>query len=304
VPASSTAADARPHAPAAGPAPGIVWLASYPKSGNTWTRYFLHSLVEVIEGRGEEPPDINALNALTTGIVSNRAYRQVLGKDPRNATRFEIAAARGEVQRRFADAADGAALIKTHSALLVDRGCPTINLSVTSGAVYIVRNPLDVVLSFAPHMGITVDAAIKRMATPGVETGVNDKTVYEVWGSWSEHVASWTRVQRQAIYVMRYEDMLEKPLETFGGLARHLLFQPSEEQLSRAVALPSFDVLRRQEDEKGFRERSQKAERFFREGRAGQWRSALSEAQVGAIVGAHEAQMRRFGYWPPPPPAA
>lgn len=294
----STAA-ARSTVAAEAPATGIVWLASYPKSGNTWTRYFLHSLVEVMEGRGDDPPDINALNALTTGVLSTKAYKAVMGKDPRKASRNEIAAARAEVQRRLADSHDGIALIKTHSALMVDRGYPTINLSVTSGAVYIVRNPLDVVLSYAPHMGLTIDKAIERMAARGVETSVTDKMVYEVWGSWSEHVESWTRNQSSAICVMRYEDMLAKPIETFGRLARHLLFGPTEEQLQRAIALSSFDELRRQEDEKGFRERSQKAERFFRAGRAGQWRTELTATQVEAVVAAHQPQMRRFGYWPP-----
>ena len=202
-----------------------------------------------MEGRGDAPPDINRLNALTAGIVSLQAYRDVMAKDPRRASRAEISAARAEVQRRFADRQDGIAFIKTHSALMVDRGHPTINLAVTAGAFYIVRNPLDVVLSFASHMGLSIDAAIARMATPGVETGVTEKMVYEVWGSWSEHVESWTRNERSAICVQRYEDMLARPAETFSRLARHLLYGPTGAQLQRAIDLSSFDELRRQEDE-------------------------------------------------------
>ena len=57
-------------------------------------------------------------------------------------------------------------------------------------------------------------------------------------------------------------------------------------------------MLRKLEDEKGFKERSEVAERFFREGRKEQWREKLSEAQVRRLVEEHRAQMARFNYIP------
>ena len=66
----------------------------------------------------------------------------------------------------------------------------------------------------------------------------------------------------------------------------------------RAQLCGSLDSLRKQEDEKGFRERSYKAEKFFRVGKADQWKSALSKAQVDRVVEQHKEQMERFGYWP------
>jgi Sulfotransferase domain len=97
---------------------------------------------------------------------------------------------------------------------------------------------------------------------------------------------------------MRYEDMLAKPQKTFGGLARHLLFKPSEDQLTDAVDRSSFERLREQEEKEGFRERPKQAERFFREGRAGRWKEVLTPEQVKRIVDAHGEQMTRFGYLP------
>ena len=99
---------------------------------------------------------------------------------------------------------------------------------------------------------------------------------------------------------MRYEDMLDRPLQSFGAVTRFLGLNPSEERLHRAVEQSSFEKLRQQEDEKGFIERSQVSQRFFRAGRAGQWRTVLTPAQVEAITTAHEAPMRRFGYLPLP----
>jgi hypothetical protein len=69
-------------------------------------------------------------------------------------------------------------------------------------------------------------------------------------------------------------------------------------QLAEAVDRSSFDKLREQEEKVGFRERPKTAERFFREGRAGQWKEVLAPAQIERIVKDHGAQMERFGYLP------
>ena len=277
---------------------GIVWLASYPRSGNTWVRNFLNNLFAVLEGREHTPHDINALSEYTIWDIAAARYEKVLGKPLPHATREEIAAARGEVQRRIADEAKGPVLVKTHNALVAERGYPTINMHATSGAVYVVRNPLDVAVSFAHHFAIDIDTAIKRMGNEGAETDVNEHVVHEVYGSWSENVVSWTRNPHRAIYVMRYEDMLGKPRETFRGLVRHLQLDPTDEQLDRAIELSSFEKAKAQEQEKGYRERPKQSKAFFREGRADQWREVLTEAQVKRIVADHREQMARLGYVP------
>jgi hypothetical protein len=274
---------------------GIVWLASYPKSGNTWTRAFLHNLLGLLEGRAGEH-DINDINEFTTWDLAAKRYEPHLGKSVEDASRDEIAAVRPKVQAEIAAQTDGLTLVKTHHALVMDRGHPTLNFAVTSGAVYIVRNPLDVAISFAHHMGADVDVAIDQMARDGLETEVTAKSVYEVYGSWSEHVRSWTARPHRAVCVLRYEDMLERPFPAFAGLSRHLMLRPTPEQVDEAIARSSFARLRAQEEAHGFREKPDSARRFFREGRAGQWREHLSRRQVRRIVRAHAFEMNRFGY--------
>jgi hypothetical protein len=276
---------------------GILWLASYPKSGNTWTRNFLHNLLNILEGTDEgNPQNINGMNEFTAWEISARWYAKYLDKPVKDCTREEIAAVRPKVQQDIADGTDGLAMVKTHHALVKDRGVPTINFEVTSGAIYIVRNPLDVAISFAHHMSTDIDMAIEEMAYEDLETPVGDNAVYEVYGSWSQHVESWTHAAHRAIYVMRYENMLADPFGTFGKLARHLLLNPTDEQLRLAIERSSFEVLKKQEAESGFKEKPDKAERFFREGKAGQWQEKLSRRQVRRIVHDHHVQMKRFGY--------
>jgi hypothetical protein len=145
-------------------------------------------------------------------------------------------------------------------------------------------------------MDCTIDRAIEIMGTHNAELPVTEKQVHEIYGSWSQHVLSWTRKPHPAIYVMRYEDMLAQPEKTFGGLARHLLISPDPEQLSAAIEHSSFSNLRAQEEQDGFQERPPQAERFFRDGRADQWKEILTSRQVDRIVSDHREQMTRFGY--------
>jgi hypothetical protein len=92
--------------------------------------------------------------------------------------------------------------------------------------------------------------------------------------------------------------MLAEPEKAFGALARHLLFAATPAQLADAIDRSSFDKLRAQEEKQGFRERSKLAERFFREGRAGQWKEILTPKQIDRLVKDHGEQMARFGYLP------
>jgi hypothetical protein len=274
----------------------IIWIASYPKSGNTWTRTFLHNLLKELSGHADGIQDINRLTEHTDWELPRFRFEQILGKSVDEATKAEIAWARPEVQRQLANSRAAPFFVKTHLCFGNDHRTPTINLDATLAAIYIVRNPLDVVISYAHHSGQSVKATITHMASRGLRTPGTELSVYEILGSWSQHVASWTGITHRPVHLIRYEDMLANPERVFGGLARFLRLQPSEEQLKRAVAKSSFAELRRQEDEHGFQERPDSAERFFREGRSGQWSEALTRAQVEAICRVHAPVMQRFGY--------
>ncbi len=275
----------------------FVWLASYPKSGNTWIRVFLHNLLRAKSGESDTP-SMSELSRFAASVNGRGLYAKILGFVPSSEHRSEIAAARHEVQRFVADQFEGLIFSKTHEALMSDRGFTTINLEVTAGAIYVLRNPLDVAISYAHHMGLTIDETIESMGTANAEVPLSEQQIHLVLGSWSQHVASWTYQPHQAIHVVRYEDMLADPERTFGALARHLLLAPTPAQLAQAIDQSSFKNLRAREEAEGFDERPESAERFFRDGRAGQWKEVLTPAQVDRIVKDHGKQMARFGYLP------
>lgn len=273
---------------------GLLWLASYPKSGNTWLRAFLHNLMR----NPDQPYDINKLMDMTVSDSATGFYRKF---DPRpwtDYTREDIAKLRPLVHRELTKAAPDTVFVKTHNALLEDQGVAVITMEVTAGAIYIVRNPLDVAISYAHHLAISIDETIDLMRTPGAMTVPSEKHVSEFMGTWSQHVESWTGRPNPRLHVARYEDMQDSPAKAFGGIARFLGLNPPRDRLEKAIKQSSFKVLSTQEKAKGFVERPEKAEAFFRKGEAGQWRRDLTPEQVKRIVDDHRDQMARFGYVP------
>jgi hypothetical protein len=274
---------------------GIIWLASYPKSGNTWTRVFLHNFI----WQKNEAQDINAMGKLTSTDNAPQWYRPYIDKPQEQWTHADIAAARPLAHKLIHDTAEGFIFLKTHSALVSHLGVPLITAQYTAAAIYVVRNPLDVAISYAHHLDASIDEAIETMAEDGRWIDSHERGVYQIMGSWSENVETWTRSQRPSLLVMRYEDMLAKPTQTFARLVQWLSLPPDPDRLKRALDRSSFSALKQQEQEKGYIERPKNARSFFREGKAGQWRETLSPAQVARLVARHGPQMDRFGYLKP-----
>ncbi len=273
---------------------GLVWLASYPKSGNTWMRNFLHNALK----SGNKTHDINKMRHLTTWDSSSAWYASLLDKPLHECTKQEVAMIRMQANQRIAESTDSLVFVKTHNAMVADRGYAMVNPSVTAGAVYIIRNPLDVVVSYSHHLLLSIDETIEYMALTGAQHGNTKKVAYEVQSSWSENVYSWTHKNNPSLYVVKYEDMLEDTQNTFKDLLSFLQIKLDEQGLLAAIEASSFKKLKQQEQKHGFEEKPKNAKEFFRKGVMDDWKNVLSKSQVDKIVSAHEQQMARFGYLP------
>jgi hypothetical protein len=270
----------------------LLWLASYPKSGNTWLRAFLHNLLI----NPDAPVSTNELNKFTTSDLAYAWYAKFTDKAPRDLSRAELVQLRQKVHRDLTQVHPDTVFVKTHTLLGEVEGLPLINMDVTAGAIYIVRNPLDVSISLASHLGVSIDDAIEVMAAEGACSQPTDQQVMEFWGSWSSHVHSWTAVRHNQLLVLRYEDMHRRSLATFRHVVRFLGLQPPKKRLTKAINYSSFKTLKELEEQQGFAERSEKADRFFRRGQPGEWKNTLEERQIARIVNTQQTKMREFGY--------
>ena len=256
----------------------IIWIASYPKSGNTWARTFLANYFQP-EGK---QLDINSLRQFTTADVRQDFFDRAAGRPFRAKTMDDWLRVRPRAIRLIAESKTGHHFVKTHCQIRRIGPVDLIPPEVTAAAIYVMRNPFDIAPSFARHMGVDVDTTIDRMVDP-TTIDANPNNILEIVGRWDDHVRSWTGAPGLPRHVMRYEDMLADPERAFRELFRFLRLPVEVDRMKRTLELTSFDSLRRQEEEKGFVERPPNMERFFYRGTAGGWREDLSPAQIARI---------------------
>jgi hypothetical protein len=274
----------------------ILWVASYPKSGNTWMRALIENYVQ----NPPRPVDINTLFQRSTAEAKAEWYSPYAGegRQTTDLSTAEICAIRPLAQAEIARQAEGTAFVKTHNFLGEYRGFPLHHSGVTSGAIYLVRNPLDVAVSMANYFDYSIDEAIDTMAEEMTGTPNEPENVPQIISSWSTNVASWTGTPDPTIHVVRYEDLLDQPLKVFRKVTSFLGLRRDPARLRKAVQFSTFDQLRAQESKRGFVEKHENANTFFRSGRRNQWRNVLSDDQVRRVVDTQGEQMARFRYWP------
>ena len=274
----------------------LVWIASYPKSGNTWFRVFLSNLFNPTDA----PADINNLER--TPIASSRNYfDEFSGINSSELSHDEIDNLRPAVYEEIARNSKTLQFLKIHDAYTsLPSGDMLIPAAVTKGVIYIIRNPLDVAVSFAHHSACSPDKMIRLMNDDNHSfCSRNDMLMTQLRQkllSWSAHVLSWTEQVLMPVHIMRYEDMLANPLLAFTKALAFLEIPFTSEQIQKAVAFSSFDILRQQEEKNGFKEKTIKSVYFFRKGKAGSWREELSVEQQQIIIDNHAMVMKKFGY--------
>jgi len=273
---------------------GIWWLASYPKSGNTWLRAIIATLVA---GR---PADINHMLFLGVNAGGRFPFDDALGIDSVGLSRDQETNLRPRAYEILAAEADRPLYCKTHDAYqLTPAGEPLFPGAATRGAVYVVRDPRAVAVSSAEFAGKSVDETIAVMDHPGATYGGwttrLSHHLRQLLLRWDEHVESWLDAPFP-VHLVRYEDILADPHAAIGALAAFLGLGCNSHTITMAVEATTFARLQAQEREAGFTEKPRQAAAFFREGKIDGWRRTLTREQAARIVASHGAVMRRLGY--------
>ena len=273
---------------------GIWWLASYPKSGNTWLRAVIATLVS---GR---PANINAMAFLGPTAGGRFPFEDVLGIDSVALSREQEMNLRPRAYDIWAAEAARPLYCKTHDAYqMTPAGEALFPTTATYGAVYIVRDPRAVAVSSVHFMGQPIEETIAVMDHPaanyaGATTRLSQQLRQPLL-RWSDHVESWLAAPFP-VHLLRYEDMLSDPHSAIGAVAAFLGLRSDPQTIAMAAEATKFSRLQAQEQEAGFNEKPRQSAAFFREGTAGGWRRVLTPDQTARIVAAHGDVMRRLGY--------
>lgn len=277
--------------------PANVWLASYPKSGNTWMRIALITLRD-----GGEAVDLGRMtNNIGIFLAMRHRLDMALDVDSSDLSAEEIQLLRPKIYGLIDHQGRETTIWKIHDCWeRTTDGDAMFPSEATAAALYLVRDPRDVAVSFAHHFDVTIDEAIELMADRDYRVAAKKGSCHfhlpQHYSSWSGHVTSWLDESGLTPTLIRYEDMVADFATALRRACAALHWDCSEAAIQAAVAATRFDLLREQEQAGNFPEGLGGVKLFFRRGVAGGWRDTLSPPQAARIERDHGEVMARLGY--------
>ena len=278
----------------------IVWLASFPKSGNTWVRAMISSLIysdngvfnfEIIK-KIQQFPNKKHFEKFTD------KYQNV-----QELKKFWVAAQEQiNLDKKIK-------FLKTHHINCKIDEYPFTNKNNTLATIYVVRDPRSLVESFSNYYKINKDAAIKSITSKELVSGAGfiknkQNNVFTIIGSWNDHYNSWTKANANLL-ILRYEDLLIDPLKELNKiivfLKKFLIFNYNDFKTQNIISSTSFENLEKMEKEIGFFEvadieNNQTKIKFFNKGKQNDWRKYLNENEIEYISSKFNYEMKELGY--------
>jgi hypothetical protein len=244
-------------------------------------------------------PNINRLESPSP--APRAIFDQALAVRSADLSPEEVEALRPRADEATASVLAEDMLWKIHDGLFeTPAGELIVSTSASRAALYMVRDPRDVAVSWAHHAEVPLAVAVEGLCSPQAALARSKRRlegqVRQRLGTWSQHVRSWTEDPPFPVHVVRYEDCLADPVPTFHAAFAFAGVEASLEETARAVEKASFTRLSAQERAKGFRERQSTQSPFFRSGTAGSWKDALSPELSQRLLDEHGEVMARYGY--------
>ena len=274
----------------------IIWLASYPKSGNTWIRLFLDSLFS-----SSEEFNINQ-NYITQFPL--RKHFEGITENINDQSEFAKNCVNAQSKLNFDKKIK---ILKTHNALWnFNNGKYSFtDENNTLGVIHIVRDPRSIVTSILNYFHKdSYESAIEFMTTDKVLGGGSDESgLPTIVGSWVNHYKSWKKFKKNYLLI-KYEDLLENPEEKFFKITKFLNnianFNFNNQKIISSIKNCEFNNLSSQEDTYGFDGNSetnkQKNQKFFHLGPKNKWQDILNDEVRNKVELLFENEMKEIGY--------
>ena len=286
----------------------IFWIASYPRSGNTWMRAILSSLFFSETGLF----NFNLLNYIKHFESPDKyGFIKALNKDDfyKLNELSVIAKYWLEAQERAGVGGDFA-FFKTHSGNVTLNKYKYTDEKRALGLIYLVRDPRDVVISYSKYLDKNIEDIIHIITNRNAVAygGFHGKKLYPfLLSSWDVHYKSWNALDVPKI-VIKYESLLNETRVTLIQLIDFFKqnygfdFNNIEMKIDNIIKTTSFKKLHEIEKQKGFIEaphfhsKKKIAEYFFRKGTDKQWKKELTAAQLNTIEGSFGSTMKELDY--------
>ena len=275
----------------------IIWIASYPKSGNTWVRSLLSAYLYSNDGIF----NFDLLKKINQ-FPSKQYFKNFLKdfKDIKKVSNYWIAA-----QDRINLFNDRPIFLKTHSALCTLENNSFTNKNNTKAVIYVVRDPRNLITSLSHHYSMNMEKAYffiinKQQMTMLSEWGKDDFGIASVLGNWSTHYKSWKNIKFAPTLVVKYEDLLNNTNNTFKSilnfLSRLMDIKIDEKKIINTVNSCSFEKLVEKEKNEGFDEAGSSKKKFFYLGKKNNWQNLLNPEMEQKTREAFQKEMKELGY--------
>ena len=284
----------------------IIWIASYPKSGNTWIRSLLSSYLFSKDGKFsfkllKNIEQFSSKDFLSDKLKSSN-YQAIISKN-------------WIPSQKIINRDKKIHILKTHNALCSINGNNFTDSFNTTAVIYIVRDPRNLITALSHHYELSLDEAFsfltnKRKIIFPVNIANNEKNIKEsedfnFLGDWSTHYQSWKNITFCPIKIIKYEDCLIDAqkvfISTLNFLSKFLKFEYDKKKINSALTSTSFKNLSQMENKEGFHEsatssKTMKKIKFFNLGKKNNWKSLLDKKIVKKIESRFKNEMSELGY--------
>ena len=257
----------------------IIWIASYPKSGNTWVRSLLSSYYFSNDGKF----NFNLLKNIDQ-YPQQKFFKQKITK-PGEISNFWESSQKEIIEKKKIF------LFKTHNSLTSLNGKNFTSPNFTLGAIYVVRDPRNLITSLKNHYNLDYDEAAKFMNNDRKfiydDRFKENYSTFHFLSSWSNHYKSWIINKMFKTLVIKYEDLENKTYETVKHMFSFVdsLFGENKElnkdKIINSIKTTKFEILQKKEEESGFMENislnHNKKINFFYLGSKNNWKNVLSK---------------------------
>ena len=270
----------------------IIWLASYPKSGNTWMR----SLISTYLTNSFDNPltNIYKISAFPKKeFFKDLIDENTLKKNPHKIFNYFIKA-----QEKY-NLNKKLRFLKTHNAWISVEKNGFTDVNNTLGSIYLIRDPRSVLVSYSHHANLDFEKSLDVMLKKDF-MGINDNFYLEARSSWNLHVKTWISNPLPKI-IIKYEDLIKN---TYGEFLKVLKFINTlnsvkiiidETRIHKTIKACSFDNLSHHEKKFGFKEALHDKE-FFRKGQISEWEKKLPMLLINKINKEFKNEMKIFNY--------
>ena len=281
----------------------IIWIASYPKSGNTWIRSLLASYLFSKNGSF----NFNLLKYINQFSVGN------LSTDLQKVYNHEDRISKSWIPHQELINRDKKIhFLKTHNALCTINNNKFTDKLNTAACIYIVRDPRNLVTSLSHHYELDYKNAIKFITNKRKiifpKTLNNKKDIFHDFNfisDWPGHYNSWKNISFCPIKIIKYEDLLADTRNIFISILKFISkftkMDFNEEKISNALKTTNFDNLRRIEKVENFEEsiistKTNKKVKFFNLGKDNDWRRLLDKSTILKVEKKFKKEMNELNY--------